>query len=66
MHLNPIRAEIVGSAHCEAEGYVVRAAAPVLAMCRKLAEAGYDPSPAAEDLNSSRPCPISGAPYQKT
>jgi hypothetical protein len=40
----PIRARITGSNHCEADGLTVRAAAPVLAMCRKLIEAGYDPA----------------------
>jgi hypothetical protein len=39
-----ITAEIIGSDRCEAEGHTVRAAAPVLAMCRKLIEAGYDPA----------------------
>jgi hypothetical protein len=39
----PIRAALVGSDHCEAEGISVRAAAPVLALCRKLVTAGHDP-----------------------
>lgn len=39
----PIRAEIIKSNQCDAEGYSVKASAPVLAMCRKLIEAGYDP-----------------------
>jgi hypothetical protein len=39
----PIRAALVGSDHCEAEGISVRAAAPVLALCRKLVAAGHDP-----------------------
>jgi hypothetical protein len=38
-----IRGEIIGSKICEAEGYTVRGAAPVLVLCRKLIEAGYDP-----------------------
>jgi hypothetical protein len=42
--LSVIRAEIDGSDRCEAEGHIVKASAPVLAMCRKLIEAGYDPS----------------------
>jgi hypothetical protein len=42
--MNPIRAEIDKSNRCDAEGYTVRNAAPVLAMCRKLVEAGYDPA----------------------
>lgn len=38
----PIRAEIIKSDRCDADGHTVRAAAPVLAMCRKLVDAGYD------------------------
>ena len=40
--MDHITAEIIGSDRCESEGYIVRAAAPVLAMCRKLIESGYD------------------------
>jgi hypothetical protein len=40
----PIRATQIGSDRCEAEGHTVRAYAPVLAMCRKLLAAGYDPA----------------------
>ena len=39
-----IRANITGSDRCQAEGIAVRGAAPVLAMCRKLLDAGYDPA----------------------
>ena len=39
----PIRAAIINSDRCAAEGYAVRAAGPILAMCRKLLAAGYDP-----------------------
>jgi hypothetical protein len=35
-----IRAEIIESDRCDAAGITVRANAPVLAMCRKLVEAG--------------------------
>jgi hypothetical protein len=42
--MTPIRAEITGFDRCEAEGHTVRASAPVLAMCRKLVEAGFDPA----------------------
>jgi hypothetical protein len=42
--MTPIRAEIIESNQCDAEGYTVKASAPVLAMCRKLIEAGYDPA----------------------
>jgi hypothetical protein len=40
----PIRAEIFGDDRCTAEGLTVRAAAPTLAMCRKLIAAGLDPN----------------------
>jgi hypothetical protein len=42
-----IRAEITDKDHshfCTAEGRTVKASAPVLAMCRELIEAGFDPS----------------------
>jgi hypothetical protein len=39
----PIRAEIFGFDRCEAEGHTVKASAPVLAMCRELIAAGFDP-----------------------
>jgi hypothetical protein len=38
-----IRAEIVGCDVASAFGITVRATAPVLALCRRLVEAGYDP-----------------------
>jgi hypothetical protein len=38
-----IRAEIVGTDQCHAEGIGVRGGAPVLAICRKLTAAGFDP-----------------------
>jgi hypothetical protein len=38
-----IRAELVGSDSCTALGITVTAAAPVLALCRKLIAAGHDP-----------------------
>jgi hypothetical protein len=39
-----IRAEIHGDDRCAAEGITVVAGAPVLGICRKLIEAGYDPA----------------------
>jgi hypothetical protein len=39
----PIRAGLIGSDRCEAEGISVCTAAPVLALCRKLVAAGHDP-----------------------
>lgn len=41
--MRPIRAEITGFDRCEAENHAVRASAPVLALCRELVEAGFDP-----------------------
>jgi hypothetical protein len=38
----PIRADLIGSDQCHAEGITVRSSAPVLAMCRKLIEAGFN------------------------
>jgi hypothetical protein len=39
-----IRAVITAADQCETPGYKVRAAAPVLALCRELVEAGHDPA----------------------
>lgn len=39
-----IRAEITGSNRCDAAGYTATGYAPVLALCRKLVEAGFDPA----------------------
>ena len=66
--MTTIRAEIIGSNRCKAEGITVRAAAPVLEMCRALIAAGYDPN---RPLNAYRGkvlalriCPIGdGAKY---
>jgi hypothetical protein len=41
----PIRAALIGSHRCEAEGISVCAAGPVLALCRNLVSAGHDPRP---------------------
>ncbi len=43
MHGDGVRADIIGSDQCHAEGYTARSASPVLAMCRKLIGAGFDP-----------------------
>ena len=40
----PVRANIIGSDRCHAEGHSVRGSSPVLALCRKLVEAGFDPT----------------------
>lgn len=39
-----LRAELTGADQCVCEDVHVRAAAPVLEICRKLVAAGYDPS----------------------
>jgi len=39
-----IRAELIGSDRCFALGMNVRSTAPVLALCRRLVEAGHDPA----------------------
>jgi hypothetical protein len=39
----PIRATLVGSDRCDAEGISARGHAPVLDLCRELIEAGHDP-----------------------
>jgi hypothetical protein len=40
----PIRAALSGYDTCCADGITAKASAPVLALCRKLVEAGYDPT----------------------
>jgi hypothetical protein len=42
--MNPVRAEIDKSKLCDAAGYTMTGYSPVLAMCRKLLEAGFDPA----------------------
>jgi hypothetical protein len=39
-----LRAELTGSDMAAAAGITVRAGSPVLVLCRKLVEAGHDPS----------------------
>jgi hypothetical protein len=41
--LRVLRAELIGSDGCTAEGFSAVGAAPVLMLCRKLVEAGFDP-----------------------
>jgi hypothetical protein len=41
--MDTIRAEICRHDRCTAEGHTVRASAPVMAMCRELVAAGFDP-----------------------
>ena len=40
----PIRAVLIGSDRCEAEGIIAHGYAPVLDLCRALIKAGHDPS----------------------
>jgi hypothetical protein len=42
----PIRAELIGSDQCSAEGFNARGAAPVLVLCRELIAAGLNPDQA--------------------
>jgi hypothetical protein len=39
-----IRAQIINSGEASAKGVTARGPSPVLALCRKLVEAGFDPS----------------------
>src|SRR5262249_7141528 len=39
-----IRAELAGSDSCSALGITINSSSPILALCRKLVQAGYDPS----------------------
>src|SRR6476619_1028281 len=41
--LQIVRAEIINSGECSAEGYTALGGSPVFALCRKLIEAGFDP-----------------------
>jgi hypothetical protein len=40
---SPLRAAIIGSDECRAEGFSALAASPVLSLCHKLIAAGHDP-----------------------
>jgi hypothetical protein len=40
----PIRAELIASNSCEADGLIAFGYAPVLDLCRELVAAGYDPA----------------------
>jgi hypothetical protein len=40
---SPVICQIINSDRCEVYGLVVKHNAPVLAMCRRLIEVGYDP-----------------------
>jgi hypothetical protein len=53
---NRIRAELVGSDSCSALGIPVKADTPVLALCRKLVEAGHNPATPLEAYRSHALC----------
>jgi hypothetical protein len=38
-----IRASLIGSNRCDADGFTARGSAPVFKLCRALLKAGYDP-----------------------
>jgi hypothetical protein len=42
--MNPIHAELDKSNRCDAAGHTVTGYSPVLGMCRKLIQAGFDPA----------------------
>jgi len=44
LYVPRLRAELIGSDRCLAVGYVTRGTTPILAMCRRLIEADYDPT----------------------
>jgi hypothetical protein len=44
VQVSAIRAELNGSDACTAAGVTARAVSPVLAICKKLGEAGFDPN----------------------
>ena len=39
----PIRAELIGASCCVVDSHTTRGPSPILAMCRQLIEAGFDP-----------------------
>jgi len=53
---NPIRAELVGDSKALACGFVISAKSPLLALCRKLVDAGYDPATALEAYRGDMLC----------
>jgi hypothetical protein len=55
-NFSAIRAEIINSGQCSAEGITARGSSPVLALCRKLVAAGYDPSAPLEAWRGSTLC----------
>ena len=56
MRPNPIRAELIGDTKALACGFVVSTSSPLLALCRKLVDAGYDPSTPLEACRGDTLC----------
>jgi hypothetical protein len=50
------RAELVGSDSCSALGITISSSSPVLALCRKLVQAGYDPTTPLEAYRGETLC----------
>ena len=59
-----IRAELAGSDSCSALGITISSSSPVLALCRKLVQAGFDPSTPLE-VRSRRDLKPAGAQYRR-
>jgi hypothetical protein len=55
-NLQAIRAELIGSDRCAAPGITERSTTPVLALCRRLVEAGQDPATPLEVWRGSTLC----------
>ena len=51
-----VRGDFIGSDQCRAEGHTVRGSSPVLALCRKLVEAGFDPTCSLCVYRGDTPC----------
>ncbi len=56
LQCQPIRAEIAGDDTASAGGITVKATAPVIALCRKLVEAGHDPATPLEAYRGATLC----------
>jgi hypothetical protein len=55
-HPTPIRAELSGDRRCSAIGITATGNAPVLALCRRLIEAGHDPAARLEAYRGTTLC----------
>jgi hypothetical protein len=52
----PIEAELFGSNECRALGITAKSDSPVLALCRKLVDAGHDPTTPLEAYRADMLC----------